>query len=286
MSYAQAESESAELARALLASGVGKGTRVGILFPNGPDWVAAFFAVDPHRRRSRCRSARSTRRASSAGCCATPTCRSCSAARACCATIIFARLERAAPGLAAVQGRAALRPRAAPPSRGAGVGSRDARLGAGWTAQHRGRAARRAGDRRELPRADRGERGARGSGRADLHVRQHRRAEGRRAHARHPGAPLLQRRSVQRLRARRPPVRVDAVLLGGRDRHDAARRACTAARRCYARRASIRTARWRSSRASAPPWWARGPPRSRRSRSIRACASTTSRACAAGTSTR
>ena len=45
MSYAQAESESAELARALLASGVGKGTRVGILFPNGPDWVAAFFAA-------------------------------------------------------------------------------------------------------------------------------------------------------------------------------------------------------------------------------------------------
>ena len=45
ISYAQAESESAELARALLASGVGKGTRVGILFPNGPDWVAAFFAA-------------------------------------------------------------------------------------------------------------------------------------------------------------------------------------------------------------------------------------------------
>ena len=45
ISYAQAESESAELARALLASGVGKGTRVGILFPNGPDWVSAFFAA-------------------------------------------------------------------------------------------------------------------------------------------------------------------------------------------------------------------------------------------------
>jgi acyl-CoA synthetase (AMP-forming)/AMP-acid ligase II len=45
ISYAQAENESAELARALLASGVGKGTRVGILFPNGPDWVTTFFAV-------------------------------------------------------------------------------------------------------------------------------------------------------------------------------------------------------------------------------------------------
>jgi acyl-coenzyme A synthetase/AMP-(fatty) acid ligase len=45
MSYAQAESESAELARALLATGAGKGTRVGLLFPNSPEWVAAFFAV-------------------------------------------------------------------------------------------------------------------------------------------------------------------------------------------------------------------------------------------------
>jgi len=45
MSYAQAEAESALLARALLASGVGKGTRVGILFPNSPRWISAFFAV-------------------------------------------------------------------------------------------------------------------------------------------------------------------------------------------------------------------------------------------------
>src|SRR5262245_22506590 len=45
MTYAQAESESAEIARALLASGAGKGTRVAILFPNGPDWLAAFFAA-------------------------------------------------------------------------------------------------------------------------------------------------------------------------------------------------------------------------------------------------
>src|SRR4029453_17216203 len=45
MTYAPAESESAELAPALLASGVGKGARIGILFPNGPEWVAAFFAA-------------------------------------------------------------------------------------------------------------------------------------------------------------------------------------------------------------------------------------------------
>ena len=45
MSYAEADERSAELARGLLASGVVKGTRVGILFPNGPDWVVAFLAV-------------------------------------------------------------------------------------------------------------------------------------------------------------------------------------------------------------------------------------------------
>ena len=45
ISYAQAESESAELARALLASGVGKGTRVGILFPNCAQWIISWLAA-------------------------------------------------------------------------------------------------------------------------------------------------------------------------------------------------------------------------------------------------
>jgi acyl-CoA synthetase (AMP-forming)/AMP-acid ligase II len=45
MSYAEADERSALLSRGLLASGVVKGTRVGILFPNGPDWVVAFLAV-------------------------------------------------------------------------------------------------------------------------------------------------------------------------------------------------------------------------------------------------
>jgi acyl-CoA synthetase (AMP-forming)/AMP-acid ligase II len=43
--YDQAERESAELARGLLASGVGKGTRVGIMMPNGPDWMLAWLAA-------------------------------------------------------------------------------------------------------------------------------------------------------------------------------------------------------------------------------------------------
>jgi len=45
MSYAEADTRSAKLALGLLASGVVKGTRVGILFPNGPDWVVAFLAA-------------------------------------------------------------------------------------------------------------------------------------------------------------------------------------------------------------------------------------------------
>jgi acyl-CoA synthetase (AMP-forming)/AMP-acid ligase II len=44
-SYRDADRGSAALARRLVAAGVGKGTRVGILFPNGVDWLLAFFAV-------------------------------------------------------------------------------------------------------------------------------------------------------------------------------------------------------------------------------------------------
>lgn len=45
ISYAEAAAGSAQLARGLLASGVGKGTRVGLLMPNGPDWVVSWLAV-------------------------------------------------------------------------------------------------------------------------------------------------------------------------------------------------------------------------------------------------
>ena len=45
LGYAQAERASARLARGLLAAGVGKGTRVGLLQPNGPDWVLGWLAA-------------------------------------------------------------------------------------------------------------------------------------------------------------------------------------------------------------------------------------------------
>ncbi len=45
LTYRQAEEESRELALGLLASGVGKGTRVGLLMANSPDWIVAWFAA-------------------------------------------------------------------------------------------------------------------------------------------------------------------------------------------------------------------------------------------------
>jgi acyl-CoA synthetase (AMP-forming)/AMP-acid ligase II len=45
LTYAEADARSAELAKALLVSGVGKGTHVGLLAPNGPDWVVAWLAA-------------------------------------------------------------------------------------------------------------------------------------------------------------------------------------------------------------------------------------------------
>ncbi len=45
LSYAEADAISAQMARSLLASGVGKGTRIGICFPNGPEWVLAWLAA-------------------------------------------------------------------------------------------------------------------------------------------------------------------------------------------------------------------------------------------------
>ena len=45
LSYREAETQSARLARGLLAQGVAKGTRVGVLMPNGPDWLVAWLAV-------------------------------------------------------------------------------------------------------------------------------------------------------------------------------------------------------------------------------------------------
>jgi acyl-CoA synthetase (AMP-forming)/AMP-acid ligase II len=45
VSYAETERSSARLAKGLLASGIGKGTRVALLAPNGPDWIVGWLAA-------------------------------------------------------------------------------------------------------------------------------------------------------------------------------------------------------------------------------------------------
>ena len=45
LTYGEADDRSAELAAGLLDAGAGKGTWVGILFPNGVDWVVSWLAA-------------------------------------------------------------------------------------------------------------------------------------------------------------------------------------------------------------------------------------------------
>jgi len=45
LSYSAVDGRSRLLARQLLAAGIGKGSRVGILFPQGPEWLVAYFAL-------------------------------------------------------------------------------------------------------------------------------------------------------------------------------------------------------------------------------------------------
>jgi acyl-CoA synthetase (AMP-forming)/AMP-acid ligase II len=45
LTYGEADDRSLSLASQLLAAGIGKGSRVGVLFPNGPDWVVTWLAA-------------------------------------------------------------------------------------------------------------------------------------------------------------------------------------------------------------------------------------------------
>ncbi len=45
LTYAEAEAESGRLAKGLLASGAGKGTRVGLLAGNSPDWIVGWLGI-------------------------------------------------------------------------------------------------------------------------------------------------------------------------------------------------------------------------------------------------
>ena len=45
VTYAELAADSIAIARGLAARGVGKGTRVGLLMPNWPEWIATAFGV-------------------------------------------------------------------------------------------------------------------------------------------------------------------------------------------------------------------------------------------------
>jgi acyl-CoA synthetase (AMP-forming)/AMP-acid ligase II len=45
LTYQEAETGSADIARRLLAAGIGKGSRVGLFFPNGIDWISWWLAL-------------------------------------------------------------------------------------------------------------------------------------------------------------------------------------------------------------------------------------------------
>ena len=45
LTYADADARSAELARRMLALGVGKNTRVAMVFANSADWVITYLAI-------------------------------------------------------------------------------------------------------------------------------------------------------------------------------------------------------------------------------------------------
>jgi acyl-CoA synthetase (AMP-forming)/AMP-acid ligase II len=45
ITYAEAEAQSAQIARGLLATGAGKGTRVGLLASNSPEWIVGWLGI-------------------------------------------------------------------------------------------------------------------------------------------------------------------------------------------------------------------------------------------------
>ena len=45
LTYAEAEAASARLGKGLLAAGAGKGTRIGLLAGNSPEWIVGWLAI-------------------------------------------------------------------------------------------------------------------------------------------------------------------------------------------------------------------------------------------------
>ena len=231
------------LARGLLATGVGKGTasascRTG---PTGSSRGSRRRAS----ARSRCRSTRSTRRASSPTCCDTRTCRRSSRTTTSSSTTTSRGSRPPRPGSPAQTAARRSGSRAAVPApgpRSGDGGERWARAGRGA----RGRRRAQPRDRRRFLAAV--EARSRPPTRCHrLQLGQHRRAEGRRPQPRHGGPARARPERVPRPAARRPDLLADAVFLGGRVRLLAARpdarRRVPPLRGCLRARAHARPAR-------------------------------------------
>ena len=100
LTYRDVDTRSAALAKGLLAEGIGKGSRVGDPDPEQRRLRSSPPSASRASARCSCRSTRSPRRASWAGCCDTPTSRTSSRTRRFLNNDYLERLEAALPGLA------------------------------------------------------------------------------------------------------------------------------------------------------------------------------------------
>ncbi len=268
MTYTEADDRSASLAKGLLAEGMGKGSRIGILMPNSVEYAVAAFAITrigavfvPLNTFYQTKElAWTIRHADLTHVVMHP---------GFLTNDYLDRLEAAFPDLVGQSADGLLfLPDAPFLPRGLRVGCVRSIVVAGRRSRHRGVWHAR-GSRRRVPRRGRTVRRARRSGGHRLQLGQHRRTEGCHPHPGHDRAPLVQHAVGISDDARRRVVLVDAVLLDRWPGDDAARD--PAPRRDPGHTQLVRRRhRARSHRAaSAPPSRWDGRSRARRSRNIR-----------------
>ncbi len=213
LTYRDVDTRSAALAKGLLAEGIGKGSRVGILMPNSADFVVAALGVArvgavfvPVNTFSQTRELGWLLRHSDVThLLAHPTFLN---------NDYLERLEAALPGLADQRAEQPLFVPDAPFLRAIHVWGPSDRSWSRGDEADIVVAGERAGIDDAFLAQRRGVRGARRPGRDRLQLRQHRRPEGRDPLPGHGGAPLVQRVRGLSDRARRRDVLVHAVRSG------------------------------------------------------------------------
>ena len=225
LTFVEAEAQSRRLARRLLRNGLAKGTTVGVLFPQSPDFVVALLAVT-RSARSRFRSARSSAVPSCGGPSATPTStrwwrrRRCSGATSRPSSRRFGRSYAARPNAQLFLPDAPFLRRvwlagATDPRPWVTAVPVVCRPGRGLRGERRDVGRRGVGGRTVGPHGDRAD------------VGYDRGAQGDHPYARRAGTAGVEARAALRPDARRADLQHDAVLLDGRP-HRAA--ACTPSR--------------------------------------------------------